>query len=75
MRAWTIKTNLVAPLAAGTIHSDFTKNFIAAEVFSYDDFKANNSSEAEVKAAGKYRTCGKLYEVADGDICFFKVGC
>ena len=44
-------------------------------VYSYDDWKACNASEAEVKAAGKYHTKGKLYEVQDGDICFFKIGC
>jgi obg-like ATPase 1 len=31
VRAWTIKENTTAPNAAGTIHTDFLKNFIAAE--------------------------------------------
>lgn len=44
-------------------------------VYTYDDWKANNASEADVKAAGKYMTKGKTYEVQDGDICFFKIGC
>lgn len=77
VRAWTIKSNTVAPQAAGTIHTDFLKNFIAAEIYSYDDWKAANGSEAEVKAAGKYHTKGKLYEIQDGDVsvlCFFVCG-
>lgn len=31
VRAWTIKENSLTPNAAGTIHTDFLKNFIAAE--------------------------------------------
>jgi obg-like ATPase 1 len=65
VRAWTVKQGSPAPIAAGTIHTDFTKNFIAAEVFTYDDWKAEGASEANVKAAGKYHTKGKLYEVLE----------
>lgn len=72
VRAWTIKQNTLAPGAAGTIHSDFQAKFIAAEIYNFDDFKECGSSEAAVKAAGKSRTQGKLYEVQDGDVCFFK---
>ena len=71
VRAWTVKIGSTAPQAAGCIHSDIQKNFIAAEVYPYDAFK-ELGSEAEVKAAGKMRTQGKLYEVQDGDCCFFK---
>lgn len=74
VRAWTLKQGSVAPQAAGTIHTDIQKNFIAAEVYAFDDFKAEGSSEAAVKAAGKYRTTGKLYEIQDGDVCYFKHG-
>ena len=74
VRAWTIKAGTLAPGAAGTIHTDFQKNFIAAEIYSFDDFKEAGSSEAAVKSAGKSRTQGKLYEVQDGDVCFFKHG-
>ena len=38
---------------------------------AYEDFK-EHGSESAVKAAGKYRTNGKLYEVKDGDIMLFK---
>lgn len=71
VRAWTIRRNLKAPQAAGVIHTDFERGFIAAEVMAFDDFKACGS-EAAVKAAGKYKTQGKLYDVQDGDICYFK---
>lgn len=43
-------------------------------VFTYEDWKAEGASEVAVKAAGKYHTKGKLYEVQDGDVCFFKIG-
>ena len=77
MRCWTVKKGTTAPDAAGEIHSDFVKNFIAAEVVSYADFAATNPSVkgfAEVKALGKYRTEGRAYVVADGDIMYFKIG-
>lgn len=57
--------------AAGTIHTDFERGFICAEVMSYDvlhDLK----NESEVKAAGKYRQEGKNYVVEDGDVIHFK---
>lgn len=38
---------------------------------SFEDFK-ELKTEAAVKAAGKYKQQGKGYEVADGDIIFFK---
>jgi obg-like ATPase 1 len=71
VRGWTIKRGTLAPAAAGTIHTDFQKAFIAAEVMAFDDFK-ECGSEAAVKAAGKYRTKGKDYVFVDGDIAFFK---
>lgn len=45
----------------------------AAEVFHFDDFK-EAGTEAAVRAAGKLRLEGRKYEIADGDICFFKIG-
>jgi hypothetical protein len=39
-RAWTIRDGATAPEAAGTIHSDFERGFIKAEVISYDDYVA-----------------------------------
>jgi len=71
VRAWTVRRGTKAPQAAGVIHTDFERGFIAAEQMTYDDFKALGS-EAAVKAAGKYKSQGKAYTVQDGDILFFK---
>ena len=38
IRAWTIKTGMTAPKAAGVIHSDLERGFIRAEVMKYHDF-------------------------------------
>eukprot|EP00898_Chlorokybus_atmophyticus_P009089 jgi/Chlat1/9181/Chrsp97S08457 len=71
VKCWTIKKNTKAPGAAGTIHSDFERGFICAEVMKYEDIVAEGSEPA-VKAAGKYRQQGKEYIVGDGDIILFK---
>mmetsp|Transcript_7060 Transcript_7060/g.19524 ORF Transcript_7060/g.19524 Transcript_7060/m.19524 type:complete len:274 (-) Transcript_7060:143-964(-) len=71
VRAWTIRRGTLAPKAAGTIHTDFEKAFISADVYAYDVLKELESTSA-VKAAGKVRMEGKAYEVQDGDIILFK---
>ena len=71
-RAWTIKKNTVAQKAAGVIHSDFEKNFIRAEVVSYDDFNKYGSFE-KAKENGKLKVEGKNYFVKDGDVLIFRV--
>ena len=73
MRAWTIRKGIKSPSAAGVIHTDFEKNFVVGEIMKYEDLK-EYGTETAVKAAGKYMTKGKDYEVADGDICYWKVG-
>lgn len=70
-RAWTIHNGDKAPQAAGVIHTDFEKGFIKAEAYTIDDLR-KYGSEAEIKAAGKYRQEGKEYVVQDGDVLFFK---
>lgn len=70
-RAWTIKQGATAPEAAGTIHTDFERGFIAAQICNYDDLKELGSEQA-VKAAGKLRTEGKTYVMQDGDVVEFK---
>mmetsp|Transcript_15590 Transcript_15590/g.21030 ORF Transcript_15590/g.21030 Transcript_15590/m.21030 type:complete len:399 (-) Transcript_15590:75-1271(-) len=72
-RAWTIRKGFKAPQAAGCIHTDFEKKFVMAEVMAYDVLK-ELGTEAEVKAAGKYRQEGKGYVVQDGDVIFYKIG-
>ncbi len=71
VRAWTIKAGATAPEAAGVIHTDFQRGFIAAEVMSFDDLKELGSEQA-VKAAGKLRTEGKTYVMKDGDVVEFR---
>jgi len=71
VKCWTIRKGTKAPQAAGTIHTDFEKGFICAEIMKFEEFK-ELGSEAAVKAAGKYKQEGKGYSVCDGDIIFFK---
>jgi len=71
VKAWTIRKGMKAPQAAGTIHTDFERGFICAEVMAYKDLE-EAGNEGAVKAAGKYRQEGKTYEVQDGDVIFFK---
>jgi GTP-binding protein YchF len=70
-RAWTIHAGDKAPQAAGAIHSDFERGFIAAETIAYDDLVALGSF-AKAREAGKLRIEGKEYEVKDGDVMTFR---
>jgi GTP-binding protein YchF len=71
VRAWTIKKGYTAPQAAGVIHTDFERGFIAAQVVNYDDLIATGS-EVAAKAAGKMRTEGKEYVMRSGDVVEFR---
>lgn len=71
VRAWTIPKGATAPQAAGVIHGDFEKGFIAAQVVDYDDLMTAGSEQA-AKAAGKVRTEGKDYTMQPGDIVEFR---
>lgn len=73
VRAWEIRRGTRAPQAAGTIHSDFERTFIRAEVIPFDDYVACGG-EAGAKAAGKMRVEGKEYVMQDGDVVHFRVG-
>lgn len=70
-RAWTIRRGMLAPQAAGVIHTDFEKGFIRAEVVGFDDF-VEFGGEAGAKDAGRWRLEGKDYVVADGDVVHFR---
>jgi ribosome-binding ATPase len=70
-RAWTVVRGTKAPQAAGTIHGDFERGFIACETISYADYVACNG-EAGAKEAGKMRVEGKEYVVKDGDVLLFR---
>ncbi|HEX5151390.1 MAG TPA: redox-regulated ATPase YchF [Parafilimonas sp.] len=71
VRAWTIHKGMLAPQAAGVIHTDFEKGFIRAEVIKYDDF-IKYKNEAACRDAGKLAVQGKDYLVEDGDIMHFR---
>src|SRR5689334_12856585 len=70
-RAWTIHAGDKAPAAAGVIHSDFERGFIAAETIHYDDL-VTLGSLAKGREAGKLRIEGKEYVVKDGDVIEFR---
>ena len=70
-RAWTITAGTKAPQAAGVIHGDFERGFIAAETIAYDDYIACKG-EVGAKATGKMRVEGKEYVVKDGDVMLFR---
>lgn len=70
-RAWTILKGMKAPQAAGVIHGDFERGFIASETIAYDDYVALNGEQG-AKEAGKMRVEGKEYVVKDGDVLLFR---
>lgn len=71
VRAWTIKKGSTAPQAAGVIHGDFEKGFIAAQIVDYDDLITAGSEQA-AKSAGKIRTEGKTYIMQPNDVVEFR---
>jgi len=70
-RAWTIRAGDKAPAAAGVIHSDFERGFIAAETVHFDDL-VSLGSFAKARESGKLRIEGKEYVVRDGDVVEFR---
>jgi GTP-binding protein YchF len=70
-RAWTIHIGDKAPAAAGVIHSDFERGFIAAECTAYEEL-IKLGSFAKAREAGRLRIEGKEYTVQDGDVLEFR---
>jgi hypothetical protein len=70
-RAWTVPHGATAPEAAGVIHTDFQKGFIAAEVIAYDDFVACGGEQG-AKDAGRMRLEGRDYRIQEGDVVRFR---
>ncbi|MGF1570340.1 MAG: redox-regulated ATPase YchF [Nodosilinea sp.] len=70
-RAWTIQAGMVAPQAAGVIHTDFERGFIRAETVAYQDLVSTGSMTA-AKEKGLVRSEGKEYVVKEGDVMLFR---
>ncbi len=72
VRAWTIRVGTNAQVAAGEIHTDFSKKFVKAEVVKFSDY-IFSGGEAAAKEKGLMRQEGREYKVADGDVIYFKI--
>ena len=70
-RAWTVRQGATAPEAAGVIHTDFQRGFIAAEVVSFDKLIAAGSW-LKARNEGLVRTEGKSYVMQSDDVVDFK---
>ena len=69
-KAWTIRSGMTAPQAAGVIHTDFEKGFIRAQTISYQEL-LDSGSIANAKSKGLLRSEGKEYVVNEGDVMEF----
>ena len=69
-KAWTIKSGMTAPQAAGVIHTDFERGFIRAQTISYENL-INSGSIVNAKNKGLLRSEGKEYVVCEGDVMEF----
>ncbi len=71
VRAWTIPAGSTAPQAAGAIHTDFERGFIAAQIVNYQDL-VESGNLAAARAGGKVRTEGKDYIMQPDDVVEFR---
>lgn len=72
-RAWTIHKGMLAPQAAGVIHTDFEKKFIKADIVRFEDF-VSLGGWVKAREQGKVQIVGREHEIRDGDVVEFKVG-
>ncbi len=72
VRAWTIQTGTTAQQAAGVIHSDFEKGFIAAKICDFSDFIRYQGWKGAAEA-GKVRQEGRDYIMQTNDVVEFMV--
>jgi hypothetical protein len=67
VRAWPVAIGATAQEAAGTIHTDFFKGFIRAEIASWQDL-VEYGGMADLRKAGKLRLEGRDYLIQDGEV-------
>lgn len=70
-RARAIRRGTPAKRAAGAVHTDMERGFVAAEVVFWQDL-VEAGGYAAAREAAKLRTEGRDYPVADGDVVNFK---
>jgi GTP-binding protein YchF len=73
VRAWTIPARSTALKAAGTVHTDFEKKFIRAEVINWQDL-VSSGGYAGARERGQLRLEGRDYVVRDGDVLVIRHG-
>lgn len=73
VRAWTIPDKFPAVEAAGVIHTDFTKNFIKADVIPYEKF-IEVDGWTNARARGLVESVGRDYLMKKGLVVEFKIG-
>jgi ribosome-binding ATPase len=66
-RAWAIRQGTAARPAAGRIHTDIERGFVAAEVVNWKDL-VETGGYAAAREQAKLRVEGRDYEVRDGDV-------
>ena len=66
-RAWAIPGGTPARRAAGRVHTDIERGFVAAEVVGWKDL-VEAGGYAEARERAKLRVEGREYEVRDGDV-------
>jgi GTP-binding protein YchF len=71
VRAWELRKGLTAVDAAGTIHTDFARGFIRAEVSDVEDLLSAGSYNA-LREQGRQRVEGRDYVIRDGDVVHFR---
>lgn len=71
VKAWTIKKNTSAYIAAGKIHTDIQQGFIKAEVIKWKDF-LDSEGFTQAKEKGLLKLEGKDSIINDGEIVHFR---
>ncbi len=71
VRAWTIIKGATAPKAAGVIHTDFERGFIAADIVPFDKFVDANGWKGS-REKGFVKTIGKAEIMPENVVVEFK---